>query len=237
MFAEVMGMIADVWVQKHQRKQARRDVAGEFGRMRRETFAKMSNPDFGFVPAELRTSPLGEERKVVTWGNYLEFRLRQLRLVDRKLLDAMAMTFARMDTQSRGYIELDDIEQSIMIESETFDELVPMEATVSDTGLILCRTRADPLILWQGDQTPRIFTRAPADFDIETPRNKPANRPSSLGPLHGSNPDTAGAWATPRGNPAQTKEPFSPRAMEEYETARSPRRSPRSTAAAPTAAP
>jgi len=188
-----MGMIADVWVQKHQRKQARRDVAGEFGRLRRQEFDQMSDPDFGFVPAELRQDlQTGETRQIVTWGNYLEFRLRQLRLVDRKLLDMMAMSFSRMDTQSRGYINLDDLERGILMESETFEELTPK----------------------RGDQTPRIFTRAPVEFDIETPRNRDAvgamghSGARSIGSSRRGSDQATGTWATPRhGDFAAKREP------------------------------
>jgi len=42
--------------------------------------------------------------EVILWGDFLEYRLRELKAVDRKLIDAIKDSFTHMDRETKGYL-------------------------------------------------------------------------------------------------------------------------------------
>ena len=93
----------------------------------------------------------------------------------------MAMAFQRLDKHHKGYIEISDLEEGSQIEVLTLATtrarigVKCLYWTVFNLNRIIWQAETYPeeLTPMEGDQTPRIFTRAPLDFDIETPRNRP----------------------------------------------------------------
>lgn len=118
LFASIMGFLADVYISRFQRRQARKMASEE---ITDRNFAQMTMMNVDMAPRSTvveggvtKTVPwymIATESgdKVVYWGDFLEYKLRKLDVVDRKLLATIKRDFRTTDKQGKGYLVIDDV--------------------------------------------------------------------------------------------------------------------------------
>ena len=118
LFASIMGFLADVYISRFQRRQARKMASEE---ITDRNFAQMTMMNVDMAPRSTvveggvtKTVPwymIATESgdKVVYWGDFLEYKLRKLDVVDRKLLATIKRDFRTTDKQRKGYLVIADV--------------------------------------------------------------------------------------------------------------------------------
>jgi hypothetical protein len=111
--AAIWATLIDLYISHFERREARRQLMEE-AVPGRDTFLAMAGPRQAAGPS---TNTISK----VTWGTFLEYRMRQLEgtVIHAKLLDQLKAAFDALDGEARGYVEWADIDAAELTRSQS----------------------------------------------------------------------------------------------------------------------
>jgi hypothetical protein len=138
-YGALLGMVADVYINRYARKQDREDLNKSAEELDADMFQRMGHLNEGhhanqrMIELGAKSGEANEDDSVpVFWGDYLEYMMRKNELVDRKLLDLIKFNYYKLDKDHKGYFNRSEVEAMFDQSPDSQIEASSDELTVNE---------------------------------------------------------------------------------------------------------